>query len=216
MTSTCTKYCMHCLEKVLPTESNFGTRTYIICWRMCHVHIQNGLIQHLLLMRVSIWCFTDNWDMSWLSSRPTRQTGTRLSVRMAWPGSVPGAILITPCCGLGSEEVLSVTTSMQAEVPATSVLCPRTRRNKRDEGFFWHKRIKWESSWNSSLLNLFLQFTSVVMSLDMYSEAHSYFEGIGNGRKNSDLCTFYCFLSKLFWTETMKMEKYSFFCLLTS
>lgn len=52
---------------------------------------------------------------------------------------------------------------------------------------------------------------SVVTVLDMYLEAHTHFEGISDGskRKNTELCTFYCFLSKWFWTKKMKMKKYS-------
>lgn len=50
---------------------------------------------------------------------------------------------------------------------------------------------------------------SVMTSLDMYLKAHTHFEGIWGGciRKNTELCTFCCFLGKWFWTERMKMKK---------
>lgn len=56
----------------------------------------------------------------------------------------------------------------------------------------------------------------LLSSLSGDMEAHSHFEGIWrvSKRKNTELCTFYCFLSKWFWSETMNMKKYSsFFCL---
>lgn len=171
MTSSSIKYHMYCLEKVIPTESNFGTFTYIIYWRMCHVHVPNGLIQHLFLMRVSIWCFTDNWDMSWLSSRPIRQTGTRFCGWMIRPGSVPGAILITPFLWVGLRTGFICYKFYASRSTSNFSVVPQNQKEKERWRFFQHKRIKWESSWTLLLLNRFLQFTHMHLWICMCVDA---------------------------------------------
>lgn len=109
-------------------------------------------------MRVSIWCFTDNWDMSWLSSRPTRQTGTRLSGWMVRPGSVPGAILITPllwvgisigfiCCNLYTSRSTSNFSVVPQNQKEQEMKIVPTQKKKR--------KIKWESSWNCTPIKPF-------------------------------------------------------------
>lgn len=178
MTSSSIKYHMYCLEKVIPTESNFGTFTYIIYWCMCHVHVPNGLIQHLFLMRVSIWCFTDNWDMSWLSSMPIRQTGTRFCGWMIRSGSVPGAILITPFLWVGLRTWFICYNLYASRSTSNFSVVPQNQKEKERWRFFQHKRIKQESSWNSTPVKPFPPIY-LYASMDMYvcgcTKAEKYF-----------------------------------------
>lgn len=92
LNTTCTV-----LRKFSFIESSFGTCTCIIYWYLYHVHIRDGLIQHLFLITVSSWYFTDNYE-TWAYC-PLGLPDKFEPGFLGWtvrPGPVLGTILITP------------------------------------------------------------------------------------------------------------------------